>query len=201
MDPTDELLALAVAPRVETTPAYRSVRFSYEPPVQVPGVEGRVEYLLGDTWTTAEQDLVRYTGAGGKTTCLRARSLVETAEGAVTQSPVNKFCDTSLEPTLRIVASDKPCAAVSRGFVYNCRWYGVRLAGFAPGSNPLVEVVPDFGRSYCAAPVPGSTFECRTARIDDQGRGQIRQYVRIGTTSKLTMRVGDVSTTATLSGP
>ncbi|WP_323791340.1 serine/threonine-protein kinase [Nocardioides sp.] len=200
-DPTAELLALAVAPRVRTTPAYRAVRFSYEPPVQVPGVAVRVEYLRGGAWTTAEQDLVRYTGAGGRTTCLRFRSVVETDEGAVTQSPVNKFCDTSLEPTLRIVASDKPCAAVSRGFVYDCRWYGVRLAGFAPGTNPLVEVVPDFGRSYCAAPVPGSTFECRTVRIDDQGRGRIRQYVRIGTTSKLTMRVGDVSTTATLSGP
>ncbi len=200
-DPTEELLALAVAPRVLTTPEYRSVRFSYEPPLEVPGVQVRVEYLRDGTWTTAEQDFVRFTGAGGQQSCLRARSVVETEAGEVTRSPVRRFCDTSLEPTLRIVASDKPCAAVSRGFVYDCRWYGVRLAGFTPGTSPLVEVVPDFGRSYCSNPVPGSTFECRTARIDDRGRGRIRQYVRIGTTTSLTMRVGDVSASATLSGP
>ncbi len=192
---------MAVAPRVRTASDYRSVRFAYEPPEQVPGVEVRVEYLLDDTWTPAEPTLVRFTKAGGLTACIRARSVVETSAGAVTNSPVRKFCGTSAEPTIRIVASDKPCTALANGYAYSCQWYGVRLSGFEPGTAPLVDVLPAEGRSYCKVPVPGSTFECRKASIDKRGRAKIAQYVRIARTTELTMRAGSVSTTMTLQAP
>ncbi len=197
----EELLAVTVAPRVRAASGYRSVRFAYRPPREVPGAEVRVEYYLDDAWVAAPRSLVRRTSAGGRTSCLRARSVVETTDGLVAESPARRFCGTAAAPTVRVVASTTPCSLLYRGYTYPCRWYSVELAGFVSGEKPVVELVPETGPSYCTEPVPGSTFRCRSARINGQGRATITDYVRIATTTELTVRVGATSKPVTLTGP
>ncbi len=193
----NDLLSMLVAPRVRTTGEYRSVRFAYVAPEATPGAEVEVEYRRSGGWAPAPRDLVRRAPDGGRA-CVRARSVVLGTSGEIVRSPVRRFCDSPAEPVVRAQPSEAPCSVTVRGITYPCRWYDVRVAGFAPGSTPVVEVQPPSGPSYCTDPVPGSGFRCREVRVDGSGRGEITQYLRIARVTSVTLEVRDTTRRVTL---
>ncbi len=188
-------------PGVKATSAYRSVRFTYGQPEQVGDWTPRVEYYLDEEWSDAPQKYEKATPAGGGAACVRARSVIDVTDDEIVTSSPEKFCGNAVPASIRIVPSERACSVVYSGYSYPCRWYSVKLAGFVSGNEPLVELIPDKGKSYCTNPVAGSTFRCREARVDKNGRAELNDYIRVATSTKLTVRVGGASTDVTLTGP
>lgn len=188
-------------PQVEAVSAYRAVRFTHTAPEQPSDWDARVEYYLEGEWTPAPTRYKRPTRVGGGSACVSARTAIVAPDTEPVVSRIKKFCGSALPAKIRVTDAQRACTLVYSGYSYPCRWYSVELAGFVTGNTPRVELIPQSGASYCREPVPGSTFRCQRVRIDQSGRAEISNYIRVARSTKLTVRVGDASIDVTLAGP
>lgn len=162
-------LARPAAPRVTARPGYRSVVFALSAPSGGPSrgkdsVERRAEVRTPRGW----EPVRRYslpTRQGGERGCVTARTVATDDSGQEATSRVVRRCGTAQPRTVRLIRTDDACTAAA-----GCRWYDVRVAGFASGTSPQAFVYDASGNPWCDC-----TF--RPVHVGKDGRGtQVHEW-------------------------
>ena len=158
-------LARPAPPRVEASPAYRSVVFSLAATkARHPDIRRKVEVNAGHGWRPAARfDLP--TREGGDRGCIRARTVDADDTGRLATSRPVRSCGTAALRSVRLVRTDDLCTAGA-----DCHWYNVYVEGFAPGTSPQAFVYDASGNPWCDC-----TF--RQVQVGKDGRGaQVHEW-------------------------